>query len=203
MKSIGRPVGDCGNETPLEYFFNLPGKGGSPNRPRTIEVNRPYPFWIVAHLNELTASDFELLERSNSKFHVVHCPRSHNYFGHTPFAFDRLRWLGFNVCLGTDSLASNETLSLFDEMRAFQKNFPRISPEEIFQMVTVNSRVRCNTKMRWAKYGLALERTSLQFHIRVQPIFSIRSSRAMRLLAGRWLTEIPNTRVSFVNTSKI
>jgi cytosine/adenosine deaminase-related metal-dependent hydrolase len=139
MKSIGRPMDNCGNETPLEYFLNLLGKGGSPNRPRTIEVNRPYPFWIVAHLNELTASDFELLERSNSKFHVVHCPRSHNYFGHTPFAFDRLRWLGFNVCLGTDSLASNETLSLFDEMRAFQKNFPRISSEEIFQMVTVNS----------------------------------------------------------------
>ena len=92
----------------------------------------------MAHLNELTESDFELLETSNSRFHIVHCPRSHNYFGHSPFAFDRLRSLGFNICLGTDSLASNETLSLFDEMRAFQNNFPRVSPEEIFQMVTVN-----------------------------------------------------------------
>ena len=92
----------------------------------------------MAHLNELTESDFELLERSNSKFHVVHCPRSHNYFGHSPFAFDRLRSLGFNICLGTDSLASNESLSLFAEMRVFQKNFPQVSPEEIFRMVTVN-----------------------------------------------------------------
>jgi cytosine/adenosine deaminase-related metal-dependent hydrolase len=99
---------------------------------------RALPQRIVAHLNELTESDFELLERSNSKFHVVHCPRSHNYFGHSPFAFDRLRSLGFNICLGTDSLASNETLSLFDEMRAFQKKCPRVSPEEIFRMVTVN-----------------------------------------------------------------
>jgi cytosine/adenosine deaminase-related metal-dependent hydrolase len=94
--------------------------------------------WIVAHLNELTQSDLELLEKSDSKFHVVHCPRSHDYFGHGPFAFDRLRSLGFNVCLGTDSLASNETLSLFDEMRAFQRSFPRVSPEEILQMATVN-----------------------------------------------------------------
>jgi cytosine/adenosine deaminase-related metal-dependent hydrolase len=92
----------------------------------------------VAHLNELTESDFQLLERSNSKFQIVHCPRSHNYFGHSPFAFDRLRSLGFNICLGTDSLASNESLSLFDEMRVFQKNFPQVSPEEIFRMVTVN-----------------------------------------------------------------
>jgi cytosine/adenosine deaminase-related metal-dependent hydrolase len=138
IKSIGRPMNDCGKKTPLDLFLDLIGSGGSPNRPWAIEVNRPYHSWIVAHLNELTEKDFDLLEPSNSKFHVVHCPRSHQYFGHRPFAFDRLRALGFNLCLGTDSLASNETLSLFDEMRAFQKEFPSVSAEEIFQMVTVN-----------------------------------------------------------------
>jgi cytosine/adenosine deaminase-related metal-dependent hydrolase len=138
IKSIGRAMDDCGNETPLGLFLDLIGSGHSPNRPRAIEVNRPYLSWIVAHLNELTESDFEMLERSNSKFHVVHCPRSHNYFCHSPFAFDRLRSFGLNICLGTDSLASNESLSLFAEMRAFQKNFPRVSPEEILKMVTVN-----------------------------------------------------------------
>jgi len=138
LRHIGRPMDDCGNKTPLELFLDSIGSGGSPNRSRAIGINRPYLSWIVAHLNELTESDFELLERSNSKFHVVHCPRSHNYFGHSPFAFDRLRSFGFNICLGTDSLASNESLSLFAEMRAFQKEFPSVSAEEIFQMVTVN-----------------------------------------------------------------
>jgi cytosine/adenosine deaminase-related metal-dependent hydrolase len=138
LNSIGRPMDDCGSKTPLELFLDLIGSGGSPNRPRAIEVNRPYLSWIIAHLNELPESDFELLERSNSKFDVVHCPGSHKYFGHSPFGFDRLRSLGFNVCLGTDSLASNETLSLFDEMRAFQKEFPSVSSEEILKMVTVN-----------------------------------------------------------------
>jgi cytosine/adenosine deaminase-related metal-dependent hydrolase len=125
MKSIRRSMDDCGNETPLGLFVGAPG-------------GRALPHWIVAHLNELTESDFQLLERSNSKFQIVHCPRSHNYLGHSPFAFDRLRSLGFNICLGTDSLASNENLSLFDEMRVFQKNFPQVSPEEIFRTVTVN-----------------------------------------------------------------
>ena len=138
LNSIGRPMDDCGSKTPLELFLDLIGSGGSSNRPSAIEVNRPYLSWIVAHLNELTEKDFELLERSNSKFHVVHCPRSHNYFGHSPFAFDRLRSFGFNICLGTDSLASNESLSLFAEMRAFQKECSSVSAEEIFQMVTVN-----------------------------------------------------------------
>jgi cytosine/adenosine deaminase-related metal-dependent hydrolase len=138
LNSIGRPMDDCGSKTPLELFLDLIGSNGSPNRPRAIEVNRPYLSWIVAHLNELTERDFDLLQRSNSKFHVVHCPRSHNYFGHSPFAFDHLRSFGFNICVGTDSLASNESLSLFAEMRAFQKEFPSVSAEEIFQMATIN-----------------------------------------------------------------
>jgi aminodeoxyfutalosine deaminase len=133
IKSIGRPMNDCGNETPLERFLSTP----SSTSLRTSSA-RPLPQWIVVHLNELTESDFDLLERSNRKFQIVHCPRSHNYFGHSPFAFERLRSLGFNVSLGTDSLASNQTLSLFDEMRAFQKNFPNISPNEILRLATVN-----------------------------------------------------------------
>ena len=155
IKSIGRPMNDCGSKTPLELFLDLIGSGGSPNRPRAIEVNRPYLSWIVAHLNELTERDFDLLERSNSKFQIVHCPGSHKYFGHRPFAFDRLRSLGFNVCLGTDSLASNETLSLFDEMRAFQKEFPSVSAEEIFQMVTVNPAraLRCENALGQIRPG--------------------------------------------------
>jgi cytosine/adenosine deaminase-related metal-dependent hydrolase len=131
IKSIGRPMDDCRRNTPLELFLGALS-------PRRASSGRALPQWIVAHLNELTESDFDLLKESNSKFHVVHCPGSHNYFGHSPFAFDRLRSFGFNICLGTDSLASNENLSLFAEMRALQKKFPRVSAEEIFQMVTVN-----------------------------------------------------------------
>jgi cytosine/adenosine deaminase-related metal-dependent hydrolase len=159
IKIIGRSMNDCGKKTPLERFLDLIGSSGSPNRQRTIEVNRPYPFWIVAHLNELTESDFDLLERSNSKFHVVHCPRSHNYFCHSPFAFDRLRSLGFNISLGTDSLASNQTLNLFDEMRAFQKNFPRVSPKEIFQMVSVNPAcaLRCENALGKIRPGFGAD----------------------------------------------
>jgi len=85
-----------------------------------------------------------LPERSKRKFHVVHSPRSHGYFAHSPFPFERLRALGFNICLGTDSLASNDNLSLFAEMRAFQRNEPSVSPAEIFEMVTVNAALALN-----------------------------------------------------------
>ena len=124
MKSIGRPMSDCGRMTPLAAF---------------IGVDRALPTeWIVAHLNELAESDFDLLETAERKFHVVHSPRSHHYFAHNRFPFERLRALKFNVCLATDSLASNQSLSLFAEMRTFQRNEPGLSPDKIFEMVTVN-----------------------------------------------------------------
>ena len=128
MKSIGRPMGDCGQETPLMRFMNAEGFSTARNSNR----------WLVAHLNELSESDFISLERMRTKFHVVHSPRSREYFDHSPFQYKRLHALGFNVCLGTDSLASNENLSLFAEMRAFQRTAPESSPERIFEMVTVN-----------------------------------------------------------------
>jgi aminodeoxyfutalosine deaminase len=125
LKSMGRPMKDCGNQTPLELFLAATG-------------NHVLPKWIVAHLNELTESDFDFLERSRRRFHVVHSPRSHDYFGHSRFPFERLRGLGFNICLGTDSLASNRNLSLFAEMRAFQRSKPGISPHKVLEMVTAN-----------------------------------------------------------------
>ncbi len=148
MKSIGRDVSDCGGMTPLAAF---------------IGIGRALPIeWIVAHLNELAESDFDLLGRSTRKFHVAHSPRSHHYFAHSRFPFERLRALKFNVCLATDSLASNESLSLFAEMRAFQRNEPGLSPDKIFEMVTVNPALalaveaRISSKKSWHSTGQSI-----------------------------------------------
>lgn len=133
MESIGRGTVDCGRGTPLEHF--LESKQSS--NPKHFQ-HRSHKDWLIAHLNELTERDFDLLKKMRTKFHIVHSPGSHNYFGHSRFPFKRLHALGFNVSLGTDSLASNTSLSLFAEMRAFQRNEPGVSPQKILEMVTVN-----------------------------------------------------------------
>ena len=43
-----------------------------------------------------------------------------------------------NVCLGTDSLASNRLLSILDEMKTITKHFPDIPFETILQWATIN-----------------------------------------------------------------
>ena len=141
MKNIGRPMSDCGDQTPLGHFLETVRDSSTPlrsarNDKKAIQND---PEWIVAHLNELAESDFELLETSKRKFHVVHSPRSHGYFVHSRFPFEKLRALGFNICLGTDSLASNRSLSLFAEMRVFQRSEPGLSPDKLLEMVTVNA----------------------------------------------------------------
>ena len=122
LKTIGRPMDDCGNETPLSFLI------------RRLQIDER---WIIAHLNELTDSDFDLLARA-AKFHVAHCPRSHTFLGHAPFAWKKLRALGFNICLGTDSLASNSSLNLFSEMRELHRKAPELPTREILEMATVN-----------------------------------------------------------------
>jgi cytosine/adenosine deaminase-related metal-dependent hydrolase len=122
MQSIGRLMDDCGVATPLQLLL----------RDSLLDER-----WIVAHLNESTLDDFRLLERA-ARFHIAHCPRSHAYFGHSPFAAQKLCALGFNICIGTDSLASNDDLSLLAELRQFAKTQPTLSPLELLEMITVN-----------------------------------------------------------------
>jgi cytosine/adenosine deaminase-related metal-dependent hydrolase len=122
LKEIGRSMEDCGNETPLSLFLR---NRSAPGR------------WIVAHLNELDAADFDLLANA-PKFPIVHCPRSHAFFGHERFALERLCALGFTVCLGTDSLASNSDLSLFSEMRELIRKHPAVTPRQALEMATIN-----------------------------------------------------------------
>jgi cytosine/adenosine deaminase-related metal-dependent hydrolase len=95
------------------------------------------------HANLLAPGDAELL--GQHRVHVVHCPRSHDYFSHPPFPRRQLAAAGVNLCLGTDSLSTvrkikNQKLelNLFEEMRQLAAADKTVSPVEILRMATVN-----------------------------------------------------------------
>jgi cytosine/adenosine deaminase-related metal-dependent hydrolase len=123
-----RDMSDCGGITPVQHLHQL-GYLGS-------DV-------LAVHVNYLGPDDAVALHTSQT--HVVHCPRSHAYFGHATFPYDTLAGAGVNVCLGTDSLvtvraaqSSGVRLDLFAEMRTFARRFPHVPTETILRMVTVN-----------------------------------------------------------------
>lgn len=122
MRSLGRDMRDCGRGESALAGLLAQGLIG--------------PHWIIAHMNELDESDFALLARQ--PLNLVHCPCSHSYFSHRPFAYRRLHELGMNISLGTDSLASANALNLFAEMQAVRENEPWLSAEELLKTVTVN-----------------------------------------------------------------
>jgi len=122
----GRDMSDCGQGSPVQHLAKLGYLSGS---------------LLAIHVNHLGPGDARLL--ADRKVSVVHCPRSHHYFGHQPFPLQELTENGVNVCLGTDSLVTTKgkrgqptRLDLFAEMRRLAKTQPTCDPASILEMAT-------------------------------------------------------------------
>jgi cytosine/adenosine deaminase-related metal-dependent hydrolase len=128
LRRSTRDMSDCGLGSPVRHLA----------RCAALSENL-----LAIHVNCLAKGDAALLAKH--KVHVVHCPRSHEYFRHDRFALSRLLRAGINVCLGTDSLASvvktrrqTVELNMFEEMRTLANRETSLSPRRILQMATVD-----------------------------------------------------------------
>jgi len=92
------------------------------------------PTTLAIHANYATSADLQILRRSGST--VVFCPRSHDYFGHDRHPVAEMLRLGIPVALGTDSLASNSSLSVLDETAFLTETRPDLAPDVLLQMAT-------------------------------------------------------------------
>jgi aminodeoxyfutalosine deaminase len=127
LQRNGRDMGDCGRGSPVQIVDQTGLTGEN---------------FLAIHVNRLAPGDAELLGKR--RVHVVHCPRSHEYFRHQPFPYAQLAGAGANLCLGTDSLATVRKvekekieLNLFAEMQAFAAGNKNIPPEGILKMATI------------------------------------------------------------------
>lgn len=66
------------------------------------------------------------------------CVNANQYIENALPPIELFRKNNCNIVLGTDSLASNWSLSILDEIKTIQKNFPDIPLEEILQWATIN-----------------------------------------------------------------
>ena len=89
---------------------------------------------VAIHLN-LADADIDLLK--SKKVKAVFCPQSTRWFRRDKYMPVRdLLDLGMVVGLGTDSLASSESLNFLDEIRAAEEMLVDVSREEILRMAT-------------------------------------------------------------------
>jgi cytosine/adenosine deaminase-related metal-dependent hydrolase len=120
LAEMGRDNSDCGQGSAVSHLIEHGVIGDN---------------CIIAHLNYLQDYDYELVARSGAS--VVHCPKCHAYFGHAAFPLKALRTHGVNVCLGTDSLASNNSLDMRSEMREVQQ-VHGLTDRDVLEMATLH-----------------------------------------------------------------
>jgi len=122
LKGLGRNLSDAGGQSPVA---------------RLIAGDALPDGALLTHMNEIEETDWELLR--GRRFSIIHCPCCHEYFGRARFPIERFLKEGLNLCLGTDSLASNRGLNLFAEMRCLSHKNPWLSAGELIEFVTRNS----------------------------------------------------------------
>jgi cytosine/adenosine deaminase-related metal-dependent hydrolase len=91
---------------------------------------------LAVHLVFADEADMAIL--SEKQVHACICPRSNMHLHNTHPNVPMMMRAGLRLCLGTDSLASNNSLSLFDEMAFLSHHFPLIAPRDILKMATIN-----------------------------------------------------------------
>ncbi|MFQ6096221.1 MAG: amidohydrolase family protein [Armatimonadota bacterium] len=109
------------------------------------------PDVVLVHLNYASDDDIRLVAGAGA--HVVFCPGSHRFFGHDPHPVERLLDAGVNVALGTDSLASNESLSMLREIRLLRESHPAIPAAQALDMATRNAAVALGIEDAYGTLG--------------------------------------------------
>jgi cytosine/adenosine deaminase-related metal-dependent hydrolase len=125
LKSIAPDVAEPGALIPLGRSWEVLKSYGLQGK-RTLLIHGNY------------LSDSELDEISQSGATVVICPKCHAYFEHSQKPWVKMINRHILMAIGTDSLASNDQLSMHAEMVHLAET-TRIPLQEIFKMATFNA----------------------------------------------------------------
>jgi 5-methylthioadenosine/S-adenosylhomocysteine deaminase len=100
------------------------------------------PEMLAVHAIDLEDGDFQILREKRPA--LVHCPKSNAKLAHGFAPLSRILETGIVVGLGTDSVASNNVVDMFEEMRAaiFQqrgctRRFDSLDADRVFRMATL------------------------------------------------------------------
>jgi cytosine/adenosine deaminase-related metal-dependent hydrolase len=121
LRGIDFSSWDLGSKTPVSYIHDM----------GVLDAST-----LAVHLLNVNNKDMDILARSKTK--VCVCPRS-NWNLHEKLPnIESMIQKGIKPALGTDSLASCDSLNIFDEMAFVQKHYPGLEPETILAMGTIN-----------------------------------------------------------------
>lgn len=92
---------------------------------------KPEQTALLVHNTFLTKEELQCILNFYPSTFFVLCPLSNMYIGQNSPDYGIFRTISDKVCLGTDSLASNEQLSILEEMKQIQKEVPDLDMETL------------------------------------------------------------------------
>jgi cytosine/adenosine deaminase-related metal-dependent hydrolase len=93
---------------------------------------------LLVHNTCTNLKDIYFIKRFDRKVHFCFCPGANLYIENKLPKVELFIDHGFNLTLGTDSLASNTKLCILNEMRILQEKFPSLSTATLIEWATVN-----------------------------------------------------------------
>lgn len=93
---------------------------------------------LMVHNTCTNLKDIYFLKRFDRKINWCFCPNANLYIENRLPKINLFVDQGFNITLGTDSLASNNGLSILSEMQTIQHKFPAIDTARLIEWGTIN-----------------------------------------------------------------
>ena len=99
---------------------------------------KDYEKIILVHNTFIGDEDLDFLSNFKHKIYFALCPKSNLLLEHTLPRVDNFLNAGFDICIGTDSLSSNSSLSVLDEILVLQNNFPNVDLSVWLKAATID-----------------------------------------------------------------
>ena len=93
---------------------------------------------LMVHNTCTNLKDIYFIKRFDRNINWCFCPNANLYIENRLPKVELFVGQGYNLTLGTDSLASNSKLCILSEMRTLQKNFPTLSTATLMEWATIN-----------------------------------------------------------------
>jgi cytosine/adenosine deaminase-related metal-dependent hydrolase len=93
---------------------------------------------LFVHLTVATPQELAQLAAGFPNAYFCLCPRSNQYIHNRLPDFSHFDFAGDRLCIGTDSLASNTSLNMLEELKLIQQKHPAATTQNLLQCATRN-----------------------------------------------------------------
>jgi aminodeoxyfutalosine deaminase len=92
---------------------------------------------LIIHGNYLGREELDLVALNRDRMRMVWCPRTHDWFEHSPWPLEACLERDICIGFGTDSRASNPDLDLWNEMQFAANRRSDIAPDVFLRIATL------------------------------------------------------------------